>query len=306
MSLKSKVLAGAASLTLVGGVGVAGALTAGTASAATPSCGYSCINIYSPDFGTQAAPSAVLDTYKQGENLGQPIILFRTSNVDPAEDYYPTYQGDVASLYAAGLITAAVALHYGCIPDDVGSGGSATSPLEITGDGVSIAAGGNFASCAFGYTYNKITTPADPTATPPPTAIYTYYITSDLSAVELEYSPFGVESGWCVGTATAAVNNTHVSLQPCGVSSKTYWIADYFQGVYGKKTTPAVPLINASTTDFSQPSVLTYPGSSSPTDEPRPQLYTSALTGETNGTVTNVGSVDDNQLWWASFGPLNN
>ena len=39
MSIKSKVLAAAATLTLVGGVGMAGALSAGTASAATPSCG---------------------------------------------------------------------------------------------------------------------------------------------------------------------------------------------------------------------------------------------------------------------------
>ena len=44
MSIKSKVLAAAATLTLVGGFGVAGALTSGTASAGTPSCGPSCIN----------------------------------------------------------------------------------------------------------------------------------------------------------------------------------------------------------------------------------------------------------------------
>ena len=37
MSMKSKVLAAAATLALVGGVGTAGVLGAGTASAATPS-----------------------------------------------------------------------------------------------------------------------------------------------------------------------------------------------------------------------------------------------------------------------------
>ena len=47
MSIKSKVLAAAATLTLVGGVGAAGALSAGTATAATPSCGHSCINVFS-------------------------------------------------------------------------------------------------------------------------------------------------------------------------------------------------------------------------------------------------------------------
>jgi hypothetical protein len=39
MSIKSKLLAGAAALTLVGGVGMAGALAAGPAAAGTPSCG---------------------------------------------------------------------------------------------------------------------------------------------------------------------------------------------------------------------------------------------------------------------------
>ena len=50
MSIKSKVLAAAATLTLVGGVGVAGALTAGPAAAGTPSCGPSCINPFNKDF----------------------------------------------------------------------------------------------------------------------------------------------------------------------------------------------------------------------------------------------------------------
>jgi hypothetical protein len=264
MSLKSKVLAGAASLTLVGGVGMAGALTAGTASAATPSCGPNCISVYSPDFGTYQHPNDVLDTYKQGANVGQPIILFRTSNVDPAEDFFPTYQGDVASLFEAGLVTAAVALHYGCL-----AGTSA------------------FATCAFGGDDGSDNV--------------------DLTAWELEYAPFGVESGLCVGTATAATNGTKVSLQDCGVSSKTYWIADTVQQNYSPRSSISIPFINASTTNFSQPAVLTYPGSSSPTDEPRPQLYTSALTGESNGAPWNgVGSIDDNQLWWLVAGPLNN
>ncbi len=59
MSIKSKVLAAAATLTLVGGVGVTGALTAGSASAATPSCGNSCINVFSQQFGTHRSPNYV-------------------------------------------------------------------------------------------------------------------------------------------------------------------------------------------------------------------------------------------------------
>ena len=77
MSIKSKVLAAAATLTLVSGVGAAGALTAGTASAATPSCGRSCINLFSHQFGNFASPNYTVDVLRQGEKTGQPIILFR-------------------------------------------------------------------------------------------------------------------------------------------------------------------------------------------------------------------------------------
>ena len=113
MSIKSKVLAATATLTLVGGVGAAGALTAGTASAATPSCGSSCINVFSKQFGTHKSPKYVVDVLRQGEKVGQPIILFRTANYDPAEDLTVAFQGRVADFYAAKLVSAAVALHYG-------------------------------------------------------------------------------------------------------------------------------------------------------------------------------------------------
>jgi hypothetical protein len=113
MSIKSKVLATAATLTLVGGVGLAGALTAGTASAATPSCGHSCIDVFSKQFGTHAHPNYVVDVLRQGEKAGQPVILFRTANYDPAEDFTVAFQGTVADFYSAKLVSSAVALHYG-------------------------------------------------------------------------------------------------------------------------------------------------------------------------------------------------
>jgi hypothetical protein len=113
MSIKSKVLAAAATLTLVGGVGAAGALTAGTASAATPSCGNSCINVFSHQFGTHKSPNFAVDVLRQGEKVGQPIILFRTANFDPALDFTVAFQGTVADFFAAGLVSAAVNLHYG-------------------------------------------------------------------------------------------------------------------------------------------------------------------------------------------------
>ena len=84
MSIKSKVFAAAATLTLVAG---AGAVAATSASAATPSCGPICVDIFNHDFGTHAHPNFVLDTLRQGEKIGQPQILFRVANSDPAEDY---------------------------------------------------------------------------------------------------------------------------------------------------------------------------------------------------------------------------
>src|SRR5260370_40507031 len=98
MSLKGRLLAGAATLALVGGVGTAGALSA---AAATPSCGHDCIDIFSRAFGTHKTPNFVLDVLRQGAKVGQPIILFRTSNNDPAEDFVPSIQGTTADFYAA-------------------------------------------------------------------------------------------------------------------------------------------------------------------------------------------------------------
>jgi hypothetical protein len=245
MSIKSKVLATAATLTLVGGIGTAGALTAGTASAATPSCGNSCIDVFSHQFGTHKSPNYVVDVLRQGEKVGQPIILFRTANFDPAEDFTVAFQGTVADFFAAGLVSAAVNLHYG--------GGAAGFPNDF--------------------------------------------------AFENEYAPFGVDSGLCLGVAATAFNDEGVTLQPCGVSSKTVWIVDTFDS----PTTlfnGYVPLINGSDTNFSHPFVLTYPNNSFPTDKPRPQLVVTNITGSSNGPGPVLGTVNVNQLWGADFGIL--
>ncbi len=111
MSIKSKVLAATAALTLVGGVG---AISASSAGAATPSCGRDCIDVFSREFGTHAHPNFVQDALRQGANLNQPVILFRTSNSDPAEDFTVSFQGNTSDFFAAGLVSSAVALHYGC------------------------------------------------------------------------------------------------------------------------------------------------------------------------------------------------
>ena len=240
MSIKTKVFAAAATLTLIGGVSAVGALSA---NAATPSCGPTCIDLFNNDFGTHAHPNFALDTLKQGEKVGQPQILFRTANFDPALDYTISYQGLVSDFYAAALVSPEVDLHYGAgatgFPDD--------------------------------------------------------------AAFEVQYSPYGVDSGLCAGVAATALAGEKVTLEPCGVSSKTLWIVDSADTVaHGY-----VPLINGSDTNFSQPFVLTYPASAYPTDEPRPELYVSNLTGSqgANG-VPFPGTVNSNQLWGADFGQL--
>jgi hypothetical protein len=226
MSIKSKFLAAAGTLALAGGMATAGALSA---SAATPPCGHNCIDIFSREFGTHTHPNFVLDVWRQSAKAGTPIILFRTSNTDPAEDFTVSNQGTVADFYAAGLVSASLNLHYS----------------------------------------------AD-------------------EAYEFEYSPNGVDSGLCVGTASTAANKTPVVLVPCGASAKSVWVVDS-QDAIGRGY---VPLINGSDTNFSHPYVLHYPGNAFPTDTPRPQLNTYELQKYSNN------SVFDNELWGANFGVL--
>ena len=229
MSIKSKIFAAAATLTLVGGIGAAGALTAGAASAATPSCGHNCIDIFSQLYGTHKHPTFVLDVYQAKAKAGQPIILFQASNSDPGEDFTISFQGTVNDFYKAGLVTASLNLHY-----------------------------------------------------------------SKLWAYEIEYSPYGADSGYCVGVGSTAVNGTGVALEPCGHSSKTVWVVDSYASIKGH----FVPLINGSDTNFSHPYVLNYPGNAYPTDKPRPQLTTWTLSKYSNHVVYN------NQMWSANFGNL--
>jgi len=110
LSVKSKVFAAAATLTLVGGVGAVGVMSA---SAATPSCGSTCADVFSREFGTHHTPAFVLDVFQQAAKVGQPVILFRTSDTDPAEDFSAEFNGTTSDFFAAGLMSAAIDLHYG-------------------------------------------------------------------------------------------------------------------------------------------------------------------------------------------------
>jgi hypothetical protein len=285
MSIKSKVLATAATLTLFGGVATAGVLaTSVTANAATPPCGISCLDIFSQEFGTHHDPGFLLDVYQQHIRIGQPIILYRESNADIAEDFRPELQGTVADFLSAQMVTPAFALHYGCIPIGSGSGGSGNFPDCFGLDNAGPCITGGPASTA-GSACNDFNDPA----------------------FEIEYAPGGVLSGLCVGVASTAVQEEGVTLQECGASSKTVWAIDLYDQPFDSFGRGYAPLINGSDTNFSQPYVLTYPQSGYPTDKPRPQLQTDNLTGFTQGfppitIILNYPTVPDYQLWGADLG----
>jgi len=247
---KSSALAGFAALALITAPVAVGATQA---SAATPSCGGTCIEVFNHDFGTHAHPAFVLDTLRQGEKVGQPQILFRVSNSDPAEDYTFSYQGKVSDFYSANMVSAAVDLHYG---DGIGLPGE------------------------------------------PPTGIPGF---QDDEAYELQYSPYGVDSGLCAGVASTAFAGEKVTLEPCGASAKTVWIVDSADTAgHGY-----VPFINGSDTNFSHPFVATYPASSYPTDAPRAELYVANLTGSQGaGGLPLTGTVNSNQLFGYDTGIL--
>lgn len=198
MSIRSKFVAAAAALMLVSSVG---APSVPTANAATASCGASCIDLSSGSYG----PGFVLDVQDQSEAVGQPIIMAQASNSNPGEDFKISFQGLVQDLFAAGLVSAAVNLHYSTLP-----------------------------------------------------------------AYEFEYSPFGVDSGLCMGVSATPSSGTGITLQPCGVSAKTVWITQ------GPIDSSDSFLINGADTNFSYPFVLT----AAPTGLP---LFTSNLTSFFNG-----------------------
>jgi hypothetical protein len=110
MSIRGKAMAAAAVMTLVGGVSAAGTLAA---QAATPSCYEHCIDLFSAKFGTHDFPAFVLDVRQQQARAGQPIVLFPASNSNPGEDFFISKSGLVSGFAAVGLVSSAVAQHFG-------------------------------------------------------------------------------------------------------------------------------------------------------------------------------------------------
>jgi len=127
------------------------------------------------------------------------------------------------------------------------------------------------------------------------------------AVIELNWAPFGNQSGNCAGV-WRAVSGAQVTLQPCGTSPNTVWVADRIHSTNGSNClipqTPPVsagdpsvnfcPLINGGDTNFSQPLVLTL---NTGTNRPTNQL---SITRELL-----VGSVArSNQQFAYFFGPV--
>jgi hypothetical protein len=109
MSIKSKVLAAVATLTLAGGLSTVGTPPA---SAATPLCGPHCVQIFSAKFGTPTNPGFVETVFRGIAKVGVPTGLRRVSSTDSAGDVIVSRTGRVSDFYAAGMVSAAVNDHY--------------------------------------------------------------------------------------------------------------------------------------------------------------------------------------------------
>ena len=124
-------------------------------------------------------------------------------------------------------------------------------------------------------------------------------IYGSLSAYEVQYEPFGVNSNFCLGTWPGQVAQTgfQVRLEPCGEHPNSVWAV--FTGQFaGDHTTSGYGvLINAATDSFSDPLVLNYPAGR-PTDVPSPRLDVQPLHANINMTILN------NEQWAYRTGPV--
>lgn len=111
MSVTGKIFTALAALCLAGGVFAA---ATPAANAATSACGISCTDFFSALYGTTASPGFVLDVQGGGPgHAGQPVILAKTSDDNPAEDFMLLGQGLVSDFYEAGLVAEGLASRYG-------------------------------------------------------------------------------------------------------------------------------------------------------------------------------------------------
>ncbi len=106
MSIKSKLVTAATTLTVIAGVGAAGTLTA---NAATPKCGAICSDFYSHASGT----GYVLDTPNQAAQVGRSLTLAKATGTSKGEDFGINALGTLSDFYNAGLVSKGLNTLYG-------------------------------------------------------------------------------------------------------------------------------------------------------------------------------------------------
>jgi len=98
------------------GVTLGLAATAQPVKAATPSCGFSCVELINRYVGFQfdsdvtgaPAAGAVMQHAK--------VIFWARSNADRGQDFFPDFQGTVHDFFLAGLVSGAFDLHFHADP----------------------------------------------------------------------------------------------------------------------------------------------------------------------------------------------
>ncbi|HXW47423.1 MAG TPA: hypothetical protein VEL03_21695 [Streptosporangiaceae bacterium] len=69
---------------------------------------------------------------------------------------------------------------------------------------------------------------------------------------ESNWAPYGNETDLCVGVRRPAYSGENVTLQPCGLSGATFWVADLQNSHIGY-----TPFLNGADTNYTHPLVLT-------------------------------------------------
>jgi hypothetical protein len=189
------------------------------------------------------------------------------------------------------------------IPGDTGIGGRIGTPVNLH-LAANYRPNGDFSPSISGFVFQYCGVLANDFFSP------TSYICQHypfFAVIELNWSPFGNQSGLCAGVRNA-YNNARVTLQPCGTSPNTVWVANRNYSTLGTNclipATPPVsagdptvnfcPLINGGDTNFSQPLVLTL---NTGTNRPTNGLFLNRLL-----LVGNIAR--SNQQWAYYFGPV--
>jgi len=170
------------------------------------------------------------------------------------------------------------------VPGDTGSGGKVNQLVNLHLAG-NFRPNGDWSASLQGFVFSYCGFLANDFFSPTSTICQKF---SFAPLIEFSWSPFGNQSNLCAGVAKGAVASENVTLQTCGETGNTLWVADTFNRVgFGSCLAPVpgfllpvgpnsppkpgltfCPLINGGDTRFSQPLVLTLDtGTQKPTNQ---------------------------------------